>query len=67
LKARATPAKLSALVALARDRVKIGGFHQAGDGNPLRVWFPEKATPRISKSMIPLLRSAERKIVKSVK
>jgi len=67
LKKIATPAKLRALVALARDRVKIGGFHQTGDGNPTREWFPEKATPRISKSMRPLLRSAENKLVKAVK
>ncbi len=67
LKQKATPSKPRALVALAMDRVKIGGFHQEGDGNPLRVWFPKKATPRIIKSMRPLIRSAERKLVKAVK
>ena len=67
LKKKATASRLRALVALAMDRVKIGGFHQAGDGNPKRVWFPEKATPRISKAMVPLLRSAGARIVKSVK
>lgn len=63
----ATASRLRALVGLARDREKIGGFHQTGDGNPLRVWFPEKATPRISKAMRPLLRSTAAKIVKSIK
>ena len=67
LKKIATPGRLTALVALAGNRVKIGGFHQAGDGVPTRVWFPEKATPRISKKMQPLLRSVERKLVRAVK
>ena len=67
LKKKASPSRLNALVALAGNRVKIGGFHQAGEGVHTRVWFPEKATPRISKRMLPLLRSAERKLVKAVK
>ena len=67
VKKKATPSKLRALVALAMDRVKIGGFHQAGDGNPKRVWFPKGTTPRLIKRMRPLIRSVERKLVKAVK
>ena len=67
MKKRATASKLRALVTLAQDRVKIGGFHQGGDGVPSRVWFPKKATPRISRAMLPLLRSVGAKIARSVK
>ena len=67
LKAKATPGKLRALVALATDRIEIGIKHQSGLGVPTRTWFPEKATPRISRRMLPLLRSAEKKLVKAVK
>ena len=67
LKTKATPAKLRAVATLAMNRMEIGIFHQTGDGNPERVWFPKKATPRIIRSMLPLLRSVEAKIAKSVK